>query len=114
MGAKLRLPAQSWLDRFGAGHEEYLFVCPGCQSEHRIIAKWGATSGKTSPLWSFNGNLESPTFNPSLLVRWEFTEEKHGFSEKHVCHSFIRDGKIEFLSDCTHALAGKTVPMEDA
>lgn len=28
-----------------------------------------------------------------------------------VCHSFIRDGQIQFLSDCTHALAGQTVPL---
>lgn len=31
----------------------------------------------------------------------------------HVCHSFIRDGRIEFLSDCTHALAGQTVDLPD-
>lgn len=29
----------------------------------------------------------------------------------HTCHSFVRDGQIEFLSDCTHALAGKTVSL---
>ncbi|MCZ4340562.1 hypothetical protein O4H52_03015 [Sphingomonadaceae bacterium G21617-S1] len=28
-----------------------------------------------------------------------------------VCHSFVRNGQIEFLSDCTHALAGQTVPL---
>jgi hypothetical protein len=30
-----------------------------------------------------------------------------------VCHSFIRNGKIEYLSECTHELAGQTVDMED-
>jgi hypothetical protein len=29
------------------------------------------------------------------------------------CHSFVRAGMIEFLSDCTHELAGKTVPIPD-
>lgn len=29
-----------------------------------------------------------------------------------ICHSFVRNGKIEFLSDCTHELAGKTVELE--
>src|SRR5436309_254590 len=29
-----------------------------------------------------------------------------------VCHSFVRDGLIEFLGDCTHPLAGRTVPLE--
>lgn len=32
---------------------------------------------------------------------------------KHVCHSFVTDGKIQFLSDCTHDLAGQTVDMVD-
>lgn len=27
------------------------------------------------------------------------------------CHSFITDGKWQFLSDCAHPLAGQTVPM---
>jgi len=27
------------------------------------------------------------------------------------CHSFIRDGQIEFCSDSTHELAGKTVRL---
>jgi hypothetical protein len=29
------------------------------------------------------------------------------------CHLFITDGKIEYLADCTHELAGKTVEMEE-
>lgn len=30
-----------------------------------------------------------------------------------VCHSFVRNGVIEFLSDCTHALKGQHVPLPD-
>lgn len=30
---------------------------------------------------------------------------------KTVCHSFITDGQIQFLNDCTHPLAGQTVPL---
>ena len=26
---------------------------------------------------------------------------------------FVTDGNIQFLADCTHALAGQTVPMPD-
>lgn len=29
------------------------------------------------------------------------------------CHMYIREGKIQFLSDCSHALAGQTVEMPD-
>jgi hypothetical protein len=28
-----------------------------------------------------------------------------------VCHSFVVDGRIQFLGDCTHHLAGQTVDL---
>ena len=30
-----------------------------------------------------------------------------------VCHSFVTDGRIQFLADCTHALAGQTVDLPE-
>lgn len=29
------------------------------------------------------------------------------------CHSFVVDGQMQFLGDCTHALAGQTVPIPE-
>ena len=29
------------------------------------------------------------------------------------CHSFVREGRIEFLGDCTHAMVGQTVDLPD-
>lgn len=58
-------------------------------------------------VWSFNGSLDKPTFAPSILVT---RKEGAGRAQK-VCHSFIREGRIEYLSDCTHALAGQTVDL---
>lgn len=59
--------------------------------------------------WTFNGDMERPTFRNSMLARWN-----HGPArEPRVCHSFVTDGRIEFLADCTHALAGKTVDLPD-
>jgi hypothetical protein len=29
------------------------------------------------------------------------------------CHLFVRDGKIQFLPDCHHALAGQVVDLPD-
>lgn len=29
------------------------------------------------------------------------------------CHTFITDGKVQFLSDCTHALAGQTLDLPE-
>ncbi len=80
------------------------FYCPGCECNHGINETWKITF-----------NSDKPTVSPSILV-------KHGkyldldrpieTYKKIVCHSFIRDGKIEFLNDCTHELAGKTVEMK--
>lgn len=74
------------------------FWCPGCGFAHQI-----------NTTWTFDGNEASPTFAPSVLVDWQ---EGPAFSRK-VCHSFIRSGEIMYLDDCTHELAGKTVPMVD-
>ncbi len=99
---KLRVPHKDWLDRNGPGHMEYLFRCPGCKYDHRVIVK----SGRGGPEWGFNHSMEYPTFSPSLLVR-----EYDGDTVVRVCHSYITDGKIQFLGDCTHELKGKTVEM---
>ena len=82
----------------GEGKEIFFFHCPGCESGHAFYV--GAGSG---PRWTFDGNMERPTFSPSLVNRWD----------QHVCHLFLRDGRIQFLSDCTHALAGQTVDLPD-
>jgi hypothetical protein len=71
---------------------DHAFFCPGCKCGH----------GFNAQRWAFNGDLERPTLNPSLLL----------FGVRR-CHSFVRDGMIEFLADCDHELAGKTVPLED-
>ena len=87
----------------------YLVECPGCENMHHIPTKevpydFMASSDR----WTFNGNMEKPTFSPSLnIMRFEGVNR----DRKYVCHSFIRDGHWQFLNDCTHKLAGQTVPM---
>lgn len=71
----------------------YVIFCPGCNHGHVYDSRW-----------TFNGDLEKPTFSPSYLAK------RPGL----VCHSFVSDGKIQFLNDCTHALAGKTVELGEA
>lgn len=78
------------------------FDCPGCGMSHAIRIRRG--DGRR-PSWEWNGSMTAPTFSPSILVRWT----RRG--EPKVCHSFVRDGSIEFLGDCTHPLAGRTVPL---
>ena len=79
------------------------FHCPGCEMSHAVRVR--SADGRR-PSWEWNGDMVRPTFSPSILVQWTYA------GVPKVCHSFVRDGQIEFLSDCTHALAGKTVPLE--
>lgn len=71
--------------------------CPGCERNHAInVTKpnpWGAQ-------WSFDGNVESPTFAPSINLVG-------------LCHYHIRAGNIEYCADSKHALAGQVVPLPD-
>ncbi|MFA6487699.1 MAG: DUF6527 family protein [Sideroxydans sp.] len=105
-----------------------MFWCPGCDGAHRI--QHGSGDG---PRWGWNGSADKPTFTPSILTRYTKTTEKgeadmaewraggykklpDGFSFDHVnmvCHSFVTDGRIQFLGDCTHKLAGQTVDIPD-
>lgn len=80
-----------------SGKESYLFHCPGCGYAHFV-----QVNPAFIPSWQWNGSVDSPTVSPSLLVRGQFT-----------CHSFIKDGKIQFLGDCDHALKGQTVEIPD-
>jgi len=103
------------------------FWCPGCKSSHTL-----SVSGDGA-IWGWDRNADRPTFTPSVLFRsghhipsqagkrcWcdanrervEQGKEPYGFTCG-VCHSFVTDGRIQFLSDCTHALAGQTVDLPD-
>lgn len=99
----------------GDGNIGYHFHCDGCNSAHGVYVIQGTLTfkkgklvkGKEVPIWGFNGDEEKPTFSPSVLARWN---EGEGKTPK-VCHSFVRDGEIEYLTDCTHHLAGKKVKL---
>lgn len=99
------------------------FLCPGCDMPHSIQAGDGP-----GPRWTYNGNAEKPTFRPSVLLTWDqltpagttpelWAKIKAGEIKQtkihHVCHSFVTDGRVQFLGDCTHALAGQTVDLPD-
>lgn len=83
----------------------YSFFCPGCKCHHVFYTK---KQHDKAPVWTFNGNIERPTFRASLLVNKDLSCP--GMPK---CHLFITDGKIQYLNDCTHELAGKTIEMED-
>ncbi|NNP71235.1 DUF6527 family protein [Acinetobacter sp. Ac_5812] len=77
----------------------YFIECAGCKTLHPLHV------GPHHKIrWDFDGNLEQPTFSPSLMVNGGHSSQ---------CHSFIRNGQIQFLSDCHHALAGQTVDLPE-
>jgi hypothetical protein len=84
------------------GGKLFVFHCPGCEYGHPF-----ETDAPDGAGWTWNGSLDAPTFMPSLLV--------HGANDGSTsrCHSFVTDGKIQFLSDSTHKLSGQTVDIPD-
>jgi hypothetical protein len=100
------------------------YRCP-CGDVHAL------TVSGSGAVWEWNGSLDKPTFEPSVLVTvghytphapkdpdscWCTYAKEHPGEITfgcYRCHSYVRDGVVQFLGDCTHALAGKTVPLGD-
>lgn len=85
------------------------FYCPGCSMVHGIF--YDSPSG-----WTWNGSLELPTISPSVLMErtmgnFKAKDDPEFRTHQEVCHSFVTDGRIQFLSDCTHSLANQTVDL---
>lgn len=76
----------------------HYYWCPGCDSLHGIAIRLDVQDNGAS--WMFTGSLERPTYSPSQLS-----------TGSNRCHTFIRDGIIEFLEDCSHSMKGQKVPM---
>ncbi|MGE5679492.1 MAG: DUF6527 family protein [Bacillota bacterium] len=90
---------------YTAGYYEY--HCPGCKHLHSIPTnEFTLEGGYKGPTWDFNGDLENPTFYPSVKHKW------YEGNDQKICHYFIKEGNVEFCIDSTHELAGKTVPLE--
>jgi hypothetical protein len=96
------------------------FNCPGCSDFARKAGMPEAdiefytrhvipTVGEKA--WGYNGSLELPTFTPSILVHAYKRED--GSVHQPQCHSFVTDGKIHYLGDCGHALAGQSVDLPE-
>jgi len=79
----------------------YIFYCPGCEVTHLI-----STTPKKGTYHTLTGTLAKPTIRASILVSGN---KKTGI---HRCHAYITEGVIEYLDDCTHSLANKTVSLE--
>lgn len=109
------------------GNGVYMFKCPGCGEHHGFATIAPRHNGSQ---WGFNQDVNNPTFTPSLLVRsghyvpgyehepcWCQYRKDHPEEENlpscGICHSFVTNGRIEFLGDCTHHLKGTTVELPE-
>lgn len=85
------------------------FHCPGCGCSHGIN-----TDPSKNVVWQITFTDGKPTVTPSILVRHgRYPDPNDDLKYDEIrCHLFIRNGNIEYLSDCTHKLSGKTIPLE--
>jgi hypothetical protein len=84
----------------------YLIFCPAC-GLHGIPTQKKNSLGA---IWTFNNDLDKPTFYPSIKITWGGGKEG---SIVRCCHFYIRNGRIEFQNDCTHDWKNKTVELSD-
>lgn len=80
----------------------WVFHCPGCEHGHIYYVSGNLT-------WSFNGDVDRPTFTPSLLN----TCPNHPDPKQRRCHLFLTDGRLNFCNDCSHDYSGKTFDLPD-
>jgi len=84
------------------------FWCPGCEVKHSVTVEHPDNPSQCA--WGFNKDYDKPTFTPSIKTTLPPTVED-GTSK--ICHLFLTDGKLQFLSDCWHPLANQTVDLPD-
>jgi hypothetical protein len=73
----------------------WIFWCPGCGEHHGFTSKY-----------TVMGLEDGATATTAVFVN---SEQQPGVPR--LCHAFIANGALIFLPNCTHALAGQTVPL---
>lgn len=73
--------------------------------------------------WTWNGSVDAPDLKPSILTSGNrmLTDEecaRIAAGEKIAprpfrCHSWLNDGMVQFLDDCSHEFRGQTLPLLD-
>ncbi len=76
-------------------NQYYQHWCDGCNELHLI------PNFNEKIRWTFNDDFDRPTLTPSVRHTWE----------NKCCHYYITNGQINYCGDCTHTLAGKSMPL---
>jgi hypothetical protein len=80
----------------------HFIYCPACESYHPF-----RVGDPKKGFWEWDGNRISPTIGGSLFTN------RDGSAPVPKCHLHVTDGKIIYLPDCSHDLAGQTVDLPD-
>ncbi len=95
------------------GTSRYFHWCPACEEMHPL----------PDDGWTFDGDLENPTFAPSfkhegmqtekLNGKWtgEWVRDASGNTVPFICHYVLTAGVLNFCNDCTHSLVNQSVPL---
>lgn len=99
MKAQLRMVTEGELT-----YPALAFICPGCvfMLEGSGLHLLPVNTDVKTPSWKWDGNVERPTLEPSILTG----REDKGKPPKR-CHSFLQGGFFRFLPDSTHSLSGQ-------
>jgi hypothetical protein len=73
--------------------------CPACDIAHQVHLFASTSPDHRKAQWDHH--TDKPTFTPDL--RW--------VQDGSNCHYRITGGRVEFLPDCSHIFAGRTVPL---
>jgi Family of unknown function (DUF6527) len=97
-------------DQNGRRGAHVLVWCPGCDAHDGFgLHRFGVVGDDGSEpdiKWTWNGSLDVPHFDPSYLC---WTGDRDNPYTR--CHSYLHEGRWQFLADSTHPLAGQTVDM---
>lgn len=115
MSTSTRLEGVCFVREWSNTRGQVTFWCPGCNAGHTI--QYG-----TDQDWTWNRSTSAPTFTPSVLAfpHGKFIDEtlegdalmdESNKTTTPRCHSFVTDGRIQYLADSEHELANQTVPL---
>lgn len=81
---------------------DFYMYCPGCKHMHVINTK---RLNARNASWSFNRDMELPTFNPSIKI--------FGDKDEVICHFFLHSGQLEYCLDSKHELSQQRVLLPE-
>lgn len=106
LGAKLRTTASH--EGYGGGLAHW---CPACKEMHAFATLAPLKNGAR---WTWNGNVDKPTFTPSMNISVGPYKDEDFDIPLSRCHYILTNGLINFCDNSTHAMKGQQgVPLPD-